>query len=117
MPDEIRNRRATDKLGEEHVERRNSFLRLNARIAVWVAAVQLFVNVAGDIAGWFINFIRIWSGKPIVALPELPWGFWTSVGGFVVLTMIGYAFWTQQVGEPGRFIDLFAGMIPKKSDE
>lgn len=97
---------------QHRVEARNKFLRLSARIAVGLGAFQLIVRILGDVAVWLIHVLRAMGERPPVVLPDLPWGLWPSIVSFVVLTLVGAAFWKGQIGEPGRVIDLILGLIP-----
>ena len=103
-------------------EKRNKFLRFNAYAAAGLAAIQLAVNILGRIFVWLVHVRHAMKGtEQTITLPDPPWGLFTAIGSFVVLSLVGYAFWSNQVGEPGRAIDMVLDMIPsflkKKKDD
>lgn len=98
----------------DRVERQNKFLRHSAYVAIWIGALQLIVRVLGDV---FIWMLQVWDARDptveqAIVYPDMPWGFWTSVAGFAVLSLIGAAFWRNQIGEPGRVLDIILGWLP-----
>lgn len=99
----------------QRIERRNRFLRWSARVAVWIGALQIIVRIVGDTVLWALAVWDARAGREAVPMPEMPWGLVESIGSFLVLSLIGAAFWYNQIGEPGRIIDLVLGMLPSRS--
>lgn len=124
MTDEIAVAELHCEEHDEHNEH-NTFLRRSAMVSVGVGAIQIIVRIVGDVVIWGLRVMDARRAPievngelvhlPAVNYPDLPWGFWTSVLGFVVLSLVGAAFWRGQIGEPGRVIDLLVGWIPRVS--
>lgn len=104
-------RRAADQAA---VDSHDKFLRASAWIAISLGAVQVVVRVVGDVFLWILQVRAVHNGKPPPAYPDMPWGYWSSIVGFVVLSLIGAAFWKNQIGQPGRVLDLVLGMLPRR---
>lgn len=96
----------------QRIELRNRFLRGSARVAVALGALQLTVRILGDTIIWILAVRTAHQGYEAVTYPEMPWGLVESIASFLVLSLIGAAFWKNQIGEPGRVIDLILGMLP-----
>jgi len=101
-------------MSEERVELQNKFLRGSARLARTLAWLQLAVVIVGEVVIWAL---QVWDARnpeleQAIAYPALPWGLWTAVASFAVLSLVAAAFWRNQIGEPGRVIDLILGWVP-----
>lgn len=116
MPDE--QELSSPEVHAGRAAKRNKFLRWNAWFASGLGILQLLVNILGKTFIWILH-VR-WAAQgyedPPV-LPDPPWNLPTAIFGFVILSLVGYAFWTNQIGEPGKVVEMITGWMPWKKTQ